>query len=89
MEDYEIIEAYNEMLDETNPEIVIGSLRYSPSYVLREVDPIAYNEGLSDYQDFLEYQESQRIKAACRLDIAAKNSGAPFVLFVCLRRMCL
>ena len=61
MEDYEIIEAYNEMLDETNPEIVIGSLRYSPSYVLREVDPIAYNIGLTDFQDALEYENSQRI----------------------------
>jgi hypothetical protein len=25
---------------------------------LREVDPIAYNVGLTDYQDMLEYQES-------------------------------
>jgi hypothetical protein len=58
MEDYEIIEAYNEMLDETNPEIVIGSLIYSPSYVLREVDPIAYNVGLTDFQDALEYENS-------------------------------
>jgi hypothetical protein len=54
MEDYEIIEAYNEMLDETNPEIVIGSLRYSPSQVLREVDPIAYRVGLSEWESFQE-----------------------------------
>ena len=57
MEDYEIIEAYNEMLDETNPEIVIGSLRYSPSQVLREVDPIAYRVGLSEWESFVEEQE--------------------------------
>ncbi len=58
MEDYEIIEAYNDLLDECNDEIVIGSLRYSPSQVLREVDPIAYNIGLTDFQDALEYENS-------------------------------
>ena len=58
MEDYEMIENYNDFLDEVNPEIVIGSLRYSPSQVLREVDPIAYNIGLSEYQDMWAYQES-------------------------------
>ena len=57
MEDYENIEAYNEMLDETNPEIVIGSLRYSPSQVLREVDPIADRVGLSEWESFVEEQE--------------------------------
>ena len=61
MEDYEILESYNDFLDEVNPEIVIGSLRYSPSYVLREVDPIAYNIGLTDFQDALEYENSQQI----------------------------
>jgi hypothetical protein len=50
--------AYNDFLDEVNPEIVINGMTYSPSYVLREVDPIAYNVGLTDYQDMLEYQES-------------------------------
>ena len=57
MQDYEILLAYNEMLDETNPEIVIGSLRYSPSQVLREVDPIAYRVGLSEWESFVEEQE--------------------------------
>ena len=82
MKDYEILLAYNDFLDEVNPEIVINGMTYSPSYVLREVDPIAYNVGLTDYQDMLEYQEDQQIKAACHLDIAAKISGAPFVRFV-------
>jgi hypothetical protein len=58
MEDYEMIENYNDFLDEVNPEIVINGMTYSPSYVLREVDPIAYNIGLSEYQDMWEYQES-------------------------------
>ena len=45
---------YDEMLDETNPEIVIGSLRYSPSQVLEAVDPIAYDIGFQEYLSFLE-----------------------------------
>ena len=69
MEDYEILESYNDFLDEVNPEIVINGMTYSPSYVLREVDPIAYNVGLTDYQDMLEYQESQKL-SACQLDKA-------------------
>lgn len=58
MEDYVMIENYNDFLDEVNAEVVINGISYSPSYVLREVDPIAYRVGLADYQDMWEYQES-------------------------------
>ena len=44
---------YDEMLDETNQEIKIGSLTYSPSQVLKAVDPIAYDIGFSEYIDFI------------------------------------
>ena len=44
---------YDEMLDETNSEIKIAGMTYSPSQVLKEVDPIAYRVGKSDYADFL------------------------------------
>jgi hypothetical protein len=46
--------AYDEMLDECNAEIVIGTLTYSPSHVLRLVDPIAYQIGLSEFVDSLD-----------------------------------
>ena len=44
---------YDDMLDETNEEVTICGYSYSPSIALYRVDPIAYNCGLSDYEDFL------------------------------------
>ena len=44
---------YDEMLDETNPVVVIGGLTYLPSQVLKEVDPIAYRVGFADYLDYV------------------------------------
>lgn len=44
-------EQYDEMLDEQG-DIHIGSLTYSPSQVLKEVDPIAYRCGFSDVQEY-------------------------------------
>jgi hypothetical protein len=42
---------YDDFLDECNETVKIGSLKYSPSYTLKNVDPIAYNCGYSDYTD--------------------------------------
>lgn len=47
----EAIAAYDDMLDEFSGEVVIGTLRYAASRVLREVDPIAYRCGLFDFLD--------------------------------------
>lgn len=44
---------YDQMLDETNEQIVIGNLLYSPSDVLKSVDPIAYDQGFLDYLDYI------------------------------------
>ena len=41
--------SYDDMLDD-GEEIKIGNLTYSPSQVLKAVDPIAYNVGVSDWQ---------------------------------------
>lgn len=49
----EALEMYEEMLDECNPMVTIGSLQYFPSTVLKEVDPIAYRCGFNDYVDSL------------------------------------
>ena len=48
-----LIPLYDQMLDETNEQIVIGSLLYSPSDVLKAVDPIAYEQGFLDYLDYV------------------------------------
>ena len=34
--------------------IKFGSLEYSPSQVLKAVDPIAYRLGMNDYEDSME-----------------------------------
>jgi chromosome segregation ATPase len=46
-------EQYCEMLDEQG-DIEIGNITLTPSDVLREMDPIAYRTGLSDYVDGLD-----------------------------------
>ena len=47
-----IVEMYEESLNEQGP-ISIGTLEYDPAFVLKEVDPIAYREGLLDYANSL------------------------------------
>jgi predicted nucleic acid-binding Zn-ribbon protein len=44
---------FDESLDESIPEIEIGNLTYSPSYVLKNVDPVAYRCSLNDYADLV------------------------------------
>lgn len=51
MTELELEEAFDEMLDETNELIKIGTLEYLPSQVLKAVDPIAYRIGKYDYAD--------------------------------------
>lgn len=58
-------ENYDEWLDEIYGEIMIGNISFLPSRILKELDPIAYRCGFSDYIDSLdieddeEYQELQ------------------------------
>ena len=51
---------YNDMLDELYP-IQIGTLSYYGSEALKELDPIAYNVGFTEYLDVLaeEYDISE------------------------------
>ena len=41
---------YDDYLDESNEDVCIGDLTFSPSTVLERCDPVAYRCGLSDYQ---------------------------------------
>lgn len=45
---------YDEFIDECYGDIKIGTLSYSASYVLRNVDEIAYNVGFSDFTETLD-----------------------------------
>jgi len=46
----EAYELYEHMLDEAGP-VVVGGIEFSPSAILKEMDPIAYDVGFNDYMD--------------------------------------
>ena len=53
---------FDESLDESIPEIEIGCLIYSPSHVLKNVDPVAYRCSLNDFVDSLDVEDSYEYK---------------------------
>lgn len=54
---------FDDSLDNSIPEIEIGCLTYSPSHVLKNVDPTAYRCGLNDFVDSLDVEDSDEYKA--------------------------
>jgi len=44
---------YDDLLDECNPPVKIGSFEYAPSLALYLIDPIAYRVGMNDYESSL------------------------------------
>ena len=48
---------FDEMLDESYPVVTMGQLTFYPSQILKECDPIAYNEALLDFQDSITENE--------------------------------
>jgi hypothetical protein len=51
LSDEELRGRFDDMLDEVCDEVRIGTLSYSPSHVLKNVDPIAYRVGFSEWLD--------------------------------------
>ena len=60
-DDYEY--QFDESLDDSIPEIEICCLTYSPSHVLKNVDPTAYRCGLNDFVDSLDVEDSDEYEA--------------------------
>lgn len=50
----EAFEQYNQMLDDCYPSVKVCGYEYDPSRALKELDPIAYRVGFSDYCSSLE-----------------------------------
>ena len=50
-------DAFEEMLDDCYEPFRIGQMEYRPSYVLKQVDPVAYHCGLTDYIDGIELRD--------------------------------
>jgi hypothetical protein len=51
-------ESYDEMLDECYPEVQLGYSTFSPSDVLRTMDPTCYEMGFTEYVDNAAEDES-------------------------------
>ncbi len=47
-----VAEYYDELLDEQGL-IEIGIYKFLPSEVLKKCDPVAYDQGLLDFEDYL------------------------------------
>lgn len=52
-------DAYSDWLNEIYGPVYVGSLAYCASRVLRELDPIAYRCGFSDYLNGLDITDSE------------------------------
>lgn len=50
------IRLFDEMLDETTPEIVICGITFYPSSILKDYDPIAYETYFSDWVSEQEWE---------------------------------
>ena len=53
----ELIEMFDDMLDEVYPMFNMGQLLFYPSYILKSCDPIAYDISFDEYLDHLQEQE--------------------------------
>ena len=51
--EHEVIQAYEEALNEAYEPFRFGQLEYEPATVLKRIDPVVYREGLLDYADSL------------------------------------
>lgn len=60
--EYEATERYDEMIDECNGDVDIFGMKYCASRVLKEIDPIAYNCGFSDYVSQLESEDNIKVE---------------------------
>jgi DNA repair exonuclease SbcCD ATPase subunit len=53
---------YSKWIDDLYMPYSIGYLTFEASHVLRELDPVAYNCGFSDYIDSLDISDSEEYK---------------------------
>jgi uncharacterized protein (DUF2164 family) len=42
---------YDELLNDCYGEIKLGNLVFSPAEIIKRLDPVAYNQGLLDFED--------------------------------------
>lgn len=50
----ELQNQFNYHFDDCNGDIIIAGITFSPSDILKEMDPIAYNQEFYNYCDFMD-----------------------------------
>jgi len=76
-------EDYNNMLDECYPECNIAGMTFSTSHALKEIDPITYQCGFNDYQEYktvylcpicnTEFEDEEEAKFCCQTEEEENN----------------
>lgn len=56
MTESDLQESFEASLDDTYPEVTICGITFSPSRVLREMDPIGFQVSMSDYADNMDIE---------------------------------
>ena len=56
---YEAVELYDDVLNDAYGCVSVAGLEYETSFVLKNLDPIAYREGLFEYVDSLEDENGE------------------------------
>lgn len=51
---YQYCEMYDEILDDCEGDVMIAGVIFSPSYILKELDPTAYRCGVLDLMDSID-----------------------------------
>ena len=49
-----LVEDFNYYFDDIHGDVVLAGITFSPSDILKEMDPIAYNEEFNHYMDDLD-----------------------------------
>ena len=58
LDDTDLHERYDEWLDEIYPEVELGHSVFQPSEILKELEPITYRVGFSDFLDSMTENDS-------------------------------
>jgi hypothetical protein len=57
--DIELKESFDQMLDDSYPDVKIGYATYTASEIVFNCDPIAYRVGLSEHENYLAEMENE------------------------------
>jgi hypothetical protein len=59
MEDF-----YDDLLNDCYGDIVLGNLTFSPAEIIKKLDPVAYHQGLLDFEDVMNENMQEEMENA-------------------------